>query len=98
MTGCWTVATAIVRRAEVGAALQYLARDSDVWLPRVITCLLLPSTRIDGNTAGFRGIVGMAVRPPVTRPLPDISDHVVEAVAVGRKGTNRRGPLVTVGP
>src|SRR5262245_60907616 len=34
----------------------------------------------------------MGVRPvPVAGPLPDIAGHVVEAVAVGRKGLHRRG-------
>src|SRR5215472_3124497 len=33
---------------------------------------------------------------PVRRPLPDVADHVVQAVAVGRERADRRGPLVAV--
>src|SRR5262249_61850514 len=33
---------------------------------------------------------------PVARPLPDIADHVVEAVAVRLEAADRRGPYVAV--
>src|SRR5690349_9078162 len=33
---------------------------------------------------------------PVGRPLPDIADHVVEAVAVRRESSDGRGALVSV--
>ena len=41
----------------------------------------------------FRGLAGTAVGPPITGPFPDIVDHVVEPVAVGRKCTKRRVPV-----
>src|SRR5215467_6850376 len=33
---------------------------------------------------------------PIARPLPDIADHVVEAVAVRFEAADRRGPYVAV--
>src|SRR5262249_60614295 len=33
---------------------------------------------------------------PIARPLPNIADHVVEAVAVRLEAANRRGPDVAV--
>src|SRR6185312_9699662 len=38
------------------------------------------------------GVALVSIRQkPVAAPLPDIAGHVVEAVAVGRKGLHRRG-------
>src|SRR4030095_13857029 len=38
----------------------------------------------------------MARHVPVGGPLPDVADRVVEPVAVGREGPDRRGALETV--
>src|SRR5262245_34318235 len=39
----------------------------------------------------------MLVLIPVRRPFPDVADHVVEAVAIGIVGTDRRRTFVAVG-
>src|SRR5215470_6524627 len=91
------VAAAVVWRTEMRAALQHLARDPDLGLARVITLRLVPAARVQRDAAGFRGIGLMPGGPPITRPLPDVPDHVVEAVAVRRKRPHRRGALIAVG-
>src|SRR5579859_1664246 len=46
--------------------------------------------------AGIRAVrIGLRVRRvlpgPIPTPFPNVASHVVQAVAVGRKGTDRRG-------
>src|SRR5947209_8563738 len=82
-----TVAPAVVGRAEVGAALDHLARNAAYRIPRVETAGLCAIARIGGNAA--RGTDVVAGREPVGRPFPDIADHVVQPVAVGGKATDR---------
>src|SRR5580704_9234597 len=77
-------------------ALQHLARDSDVRKRRIVALLFPTAARVFGNAARLWRIGLVLRRVPVHRPLPDIADHVVEAVAVRREGANRRGALVTV--
>src|SRR5262245_23913698 len=74
------VAQAVVRRAEMRAALDHLA-----WKP-------FPRQRL--RRAAWR--VGRLPVEPGGRPLPDVPRHVVEAVTVGREAPDRRGALVTV--
>src|SRR5262249_22315721 len=50
--------------------------------------------RIDRHAAGF--LLLMARDIEVRGPLPDIADHIVEAIAVRRVCANWRGPLVAV--
>ena len=50
--------------------------------------------RIFWYAARLRRIRGMLGGPPVGGPLPDIADHVVDAVAVRRKRRHRRGALL----
>src|SRR5690242_1616378 len=88
------IAAAIIRRAEMRAALQHLARDADLGLAGVIAPLRAPATRVVRNAAGLRGIGLMPGGPPIGGPLPDIAHHVVKAVAVWRKLPHRRGALV----
>src|SRR5262245_25695875 len=78
------VTPAIARRAQMRAALQHLARDA------------AGIARIDAGHARIleRAAMVRALRrcgPPVGRPLPDVADHVVEAVAVRRERAHRRG-------
>jgi hypothetical protein len=87
------IPAAAIRRAEVRAALQHLSRNPDVRQARVVACLLVAATRISRNAAGLRRLGRMPRRPPVRGPLPDVPDHVVEGVAVRRKGHDRRGTL-----
>ena len=58
------------------------------WRPR---CRLVGRGRCSRNGAG-----PVVVCVPVRGPLPDVADHVVEAVAVGGNATDRRGALVAV--
>src|SRR5262245_53066505 len=88
------VTLAIVRGAEIGTAFHDFPRNTHSLKPRIMALVTL---------AAF-GIEGCAARPhraamrliPVRRPLPDVSDHVVEPVSIGRKRTNRRSALVAV--
>src|SRR5207253_1126434 len=42
-------------------------------------------------------LLARVTRPvPVARPFPDVTDHVVEAVAIGLEAANRRGPGVAI--
>src|SRR5690349_25165527 len=86
------VAPAVVRRAEMGAALQHLARNPDGRLAGIIALRLRPAARILRHAAGLRRIGLMGDRPEIGGPLPDIADHVVETVAVRREAPDRRGP------
>ena len=91
------VAPAVVRRTEVRAALEHLARDAGPRLARIVAALGPGAARVRGHAAGL-GRVGLVLRRvPVGRPFPDVADHVVDAVAVGREGAHRRGPRPAVG-
>src|SRR6185312_367179 len=85
------VAAAVVWCAKMRAALQNLARNADVRLTWIKTCCFGAAARIEWDAARLRRISFMLLRPPVAGPLPDVADHVVQAVAVGRKGRHRRG-------
>src|SRR4029077_7046732 len=88
-----SVAEAVVRRAEVGAALDHPPRDR---LSRRVALLAARHSRVAWDTARFLHLVCVARREEVGRPLPDVPGHVVEAVAVRRERAHRRRPLETV--
>src|SRR6516225_2358224 len=90
------VAAAVVRRAEMRAAFKDLARDFDLRQRRIVAVLLAPAAGILWNAARFRRVGLMFGGPPISGPLPDIADHVVEAVAVRRERRHRRGARVTI--
>src|SRR6266568_9661441 len=96
MPRCRSIAAAIVRRAQMRAALDHLAGDRHVGLAGIVATLLAPPARVLGNAARLRRIGLMPGCVPVRRPFPDIADHVVQAVAVGREGFHRRGALVAI--
>src|SRR5579862_5298941 len=85
MTRRRPVAAAVVRRAQMRAALDDLARDLAVGLARIVALGLAPAARIFRNAAGLCRVGLVLGRPPVGRPFPDIADHVVDAVVVRRK-------------
>ena len=91
------VATAIIRRAQMRAAFQNFPGNSDLRLTGIEARLLATAARILGNAARLRRVRFMLLRVPVGRPLPDVSDHVVNAIAVRRKSRNRRGAIKTIG-
>src|SRR5262245_54056755 len=75
------------------AALQNLAGNFDIGLTGVVAICLRAAARIFRDAAGLRSIGGVLGRIPVAGPLPDIADHVVDAVAVWRERGHRRGAL-----
>src|SRR6266700_120277 len=91
------VAAAIVWRAQMRAAFQNLAGNSDLRLAEIEAFVLHSAARIFRNAARLRHIGFMSLRVPIGRPFPDIPDHVVNAVAVRREGRDRRGAIETVG-
>src|SRR5580692_4371111 len=97
MARCRAVASAVVRSAQMRAALEYLAGNTDIGLAGVVARLLCCAARVLRRAARAWGGRLMLSRVPVRRPLPGVADHVVEAVAVGRKGGDRRGTCVAVG-
>ena len=91
-----TIAPAIARCAQMRAALQHLARNPDLRLARIETGVLARAARVLRNAAGLRDIRFVPVDIPVGGPFPGIADHVVNAVAVGRKRRHRRGARETI--
>src|SRR3954465_345235 len=79
------IAPAVVRRAQMRAALDHLARDLDVGLAGVVAPLLGTAARIFRHTARLRRVGLMLLRIPVGGPFPDVADHVVHAISIRRK-------------
>ena len=86
-----SITEAVVRRAQVRAALDHAARHrltgkgfgrGDPW--------------ISWHAARALHLVRVSCREPVGRPLPDVPGHLEEAVAVRLEARNGRGPLVSV--
>src|SRR5882757_8238498 len=73
------VAAAIVRRAQMRAALDHLARNPDIRLTGIVAAVFTAPSRIFRNAAGLRRIGFVLCRIPIGRPFPDIADHVVDA-------------------
>src|SRR5258706_2965227 len=90
------VTAAIVRRAQVRAAFDYFSRYRDLGLAWIKACSLGPAARVFGNAARFRHIGLVLLRIPVGCPFPDVADHVVEAVAVGRERGYGRSALEAI--
>src|SRR5436309_3139894 len=91
MARCGAVAATVVWRAEMPAALQNLSWNFDLWLARIIALLLAATARVFRDAAGLWHVGLVLLRIPVRGPFPDVADHVVDAVAVGRKRLDRRG-------
>src|SRR3954471_9994717 len=90
----WAVAAAVVRRAQVRAALHRFAGNAGVGQLGIVTSLPVPTPGAVDGAAGMRGLRMRLV--PVPGPLPDVADHVVQPVAVGWERAHRCGPLVPV--
>src|SRR6516162_902525 len=91
-----TVPSAVVRRTEIRATLDHLARDTDTGLRRVVAEGLQAALGIARHAARPLGFRRMTVGIPVGGPFPDIADHVVETVAIGRERSDRRAANKTV--
>src|SRR5438067_13761113 len=85
MTRGRTIAAAVIGSAEMRAALEHLAWNPDVRMARVVACGLGSAARIFRNAARLWSIGFVLLRIPIGRPFPDIADHVVQAVTVGRE-------------
>src|SRR5205814_570002 len=96
MTRGRTIAATVVRSAEMRAALKHLAWNPDIRLTRVVARGLGPTARILRNAARFGRIGFVLPRIPIGRPFPNIPNHVVQAVAVGRECGDGRSALETV--
>ncbi len=70
------VAAAVVRRAEMRAALGHLARDLHVGLARVEALFARRAAWVSRSAA--RAVDRRMLLVPVRRPLPDIAGHVEE--------------------
>src|SRR5262249_56877077 len=79
------IAAAVIRGAKVRTALQHLARNVNLWLAGIVALVLAPAARVVRGAASPCRIGLTPGRPPIGGPLPDVADHVVEAVAVRRK-------------
>src|SRR5690625_1783755 len=89
MSGGRAIAAAVVGCAKVRTTLQHPARNPNRRLSLVVTLLPRGDAGIARNATGLRRRIVMARRPEIAGPLPDIADHVVKAVAVGRKAADR---------
>ena len=87
--GCRPVAQAVVGGAEVGAAFD----DPSRYVPARGSYVVAVIGGFDAGVARCAArVLGLVRRGPeveVTRPLPHVPGHVVEAVAVGREGFYR---------
>ncbi len=79
---CGSITAAIIRRAQMRASFQNLAWNPDVRHPRIKAVFFARTTRILWNAARFWRIGVVARDKPIVGPLPDIPDHVMQAIAV----------------
>ena len=86
LAGRRPVAEAVVRGAQVRAALDHAARDVRPRLAGDQAARRIGHPRIARDAAGTGGAPGGKV---VARPLPDGTGHVVQAVPVGREAPDR---------
>src|SRR5438309_9722027 len=96
MTGRRTVAAAVIRRAQMRAAFDDLAGYLGRRQTGVVAVFLAPTAWILWDATSLLCIWRVLGGPPVGSPLPDIADHVVDAVAIGRVSHHRRRALVSV--
>src|SRR3954463_15996971 len=97
MPGSWAVTAAIAGCAEVGPALDHLAGNFTARVAWVVAAIHYRPARVLRDAAGLLNLRRMLRGVPVGRPLPDVADHVGEAVTVRREGADRRCPLVGAG-
>src|SRR4029450_13246131 len=91
------IAQAVVRSAQVRAALDHPPRDVRSGLSLDEALRLRRHPRVRGSAARRPGRLGGAGRVPLARPLPRVAAHVVQAVAVRREASNRGRSLVAAG-
>src|ERR1700754_2291679 len=82
---CRPVASAVVRRAQMRAAFDDLPWNFHIGRSGVIAVGLTAAAWVLWNATNFCYIGLMLWRIPIGRPLPDVADHVVQAVTVRRE-------------
>lgn len=87
--GCRAVAQAVAGSTEMRATLDDLAGDANGGLVGVEAVLRASAARILGSAAGLLRIGRVPGQIPVSRPFPDVSRYVVQAVAVRGKRSHR---------
>src|ERR1700716_1578177 len=97
MTRGWSVATAVVWRAQMRTALDHFARNFDLRLAWVVAVPLCSAAPVFRDAACLGRVASMFGGVPIGRPLPDIPDHVGKAETVRRKSFDGRGARVTIG-
>ena len=91
------VAQAVVRRAQVRAALDHAARDVRPGLARHQAGGRVGDPRVARHTASVPRSLSVPLGGEVVaRPLPDVAGHVEQAVAVGREALHRGRALPAV--
>src|SRR3954470_14265921 len=80
----------------MGTALDHFPADRDAGHFGIKAFALATAPGIFGHTTGPSGLDSFS--PPIIRPLPDIADHVVQAVTIGWKCGHRRRSITTIGP
>src|SRR5690242_6744340 len=84
---------AIIRRAKIRPAFHDFPWDPDTTQAWILTPFTFAPLRIDVAARPVRLTVLLI---PIGRPLPDISDHVVESIPIRRKRSNRSSPFKPV--
>src|SRR5262245_5852862 len=86
------VTPAVILRTQMRAALEHLAPEAMRAIARIAAAGFIATSRIARRAARSRGnLRGIGFAVPVGRPLPDIADHVDEAVVIGWIEPHRRG-------
>ena len=80
-----SIPAAVIRRAEMRAALDHFAGNPDLRLSRIEAVRLVAAARIVRGAAPVLRLVDRPERVPIGRPLPDVAGDVNQAVAVGGK-------------
>src|SRR6185436_9584205 len=90
----WTIAAAVIRRAKKRTALHDFSRDLYIRRARIEAGFAFAAARIFHRAAGAFDLAMVLI--PVGGPLPHVAGHVVQAVPVRRKRTDRCRPLEAV--
>src|SRR6185312_7914919 len=90
------VTAAVAGSTQMRAALDDAARHADRRLARIEAVGGTRIARIAGHTRGLHSRCRMPGSVEVRRPLPDVTDHVIQAVAVWRETAHRRRALESV--
>src|SRR5262245_38342011 len=97
MARCGAVAPAVAWSTKMRAALEDLPRDAGARLARIAAAFGPGAARVSWDATGLGRVGLVPCRVPSGCPFPDVADHVVHAISVGREGAHRRGPCPTVG-